>query len=180
MGSNRFYVSILINCLLIFAAAFLFFYFLQVKQQVNTAAGIAIFALLLTLRLVNIVNRTNRILGNFLSYMHEHDPSLHYTVKYVQKNFKGLHESLEKLIKEFKETRIDMEVQATYLETILNNVSTGILSFNEAGKILIMNQAVQGCLGTGPLTHMKDLDKKHAELGPAFKECSRVSSLPLP
>jgi len=169
MGSNRFYVSILINCLLIFAAAFLFFYFLQVKQQANTAAGMVLLALLLTLRLVYFVNRTNRILGNFLSYMHEHDPSLHYSVKYVKKNFKGLHEALEKLIKEFKETRIDLEVQAKYLETILNNVSTGILSFNDTGKILIMNQAVQVCLGTGPLTHMRDLDKEHAKVSASIQ-----------
>lgn len=165
MGSNRFYISILINCLLIFAAAFLFFYFLQVKQQPNTAAGIAFLALLLTIRLVFYVNRTNRVLGNFLSYMHEHDPSLHYSATYVEKNFSGLNEALEKLIREFKENRIDLEVQAKYLETILNNISTGILSYNNSGDILTMNKAACECLGVDHMDHMRALDKIQAGIG---------------
>ena len=169
MGSNRFYISILINCLLIFGAAFLFFYFLQVRQQPNTAAGIAVLAILLTIRLVLFVNRTNRILGNFLSYMHEKDPSLHFSMRYVEKNFQGLNEELEKLIREFKENRIDLEVQAQYLATILDNVSTGILSFNEGGEILTMNQAAHECLGTSRVNHLKDLDKKHGEMGAAIQ-----------
>jgi len=165
MGSNRFYSSILINCLLIFGAAFLFFYFLQVRHQPNTAAGIAVFAFLITLRLIYFVNRSNRILGNFLSYMQEQDPSLHYSVKYVEKNFQGLNESLEKLIQEFKENRIDLEVQAHYLESILDNVSTGILCFKQTGEILTINQAASECLGTGRVNHLKELDKKHAGIG---------------
>jgi len=165
MGSNRFYISILINCLLIFGAAFLFFYFLQVRHQPNTAAGIAVFAFLLTLRLVFFVNRSNRILGNFLSYMQEQDPSLHYSVKYVERNFQGLNEALEKLILEFKENRIDLEVQAHYLESILDNVSTGIFCFKQSGEILTINQAASECFGSGRVSHLEDLDKKHAGIG---------------
>ena len=165
MGSNRFYISILLNCLLIFGAAFLFFYFLLVRHQPNTAAGIAVLAFLLTLRLIYAVNRSNRILGNFLAYMHEKDPSLHYSVNYVDKNFQGLNEALEKLILEFKENRIDLEVQAHYLESILDNVSTGILCFKQSGEILTMNQAASECFGTGRVNHLKDLDNKHAGIG---------------
>ena len=165
MGSNRFYISIVINCLLIFAAAFLFFYFLQVRQQPSTALGIAIIALLLTLRLIYFVNRTNRILGNFLSYMHESDPSLHYSMPYIEKNFRGLNEALDKLIREFKENRIDLEVQAQYLETILDNVSSGILSFNAAGEVLTMNDAAGEYLGSGPIHHLDELELTQVGLG---------------
>ncbi|TFH19618.1 MAG: GHKL domain-containing protein [Bacteroidia bacterium] len=170
MGSNRFYISIVIHCLLIFAAAFLFFYFLHTRQQASTAFGIGIVALLLTLRLIYLVNRTNRILGNFLSYMHESDPSLHYSVRYVEKNFKGLNEALEKLILEFKENRIDLEVQAQYLETILDNVSTGILTFNKSGEIRTINQAASECLGCGPVHHLGELDQKHPGLSSTLLE----------
>jgi len=164
MGSNRFYISLVFNCLLIFAAAFFCFYFLQVRQQPNTAVGIAVFAFLLTLRLIYHVNRTNRMLGNFLSYMHEKDPSLHYPVRFVEKNFRGLHEALEKLIHEFKENRIELEVQAHYLESILDNVSTGILCFDPSGRIRIMNRAAEEHLESGPVEHLDELDHRHAGL----------------
>ena len=170
MGSNRFYFSIVIHCLLIFASAFLFFYFLNTRQQPSTAIGIAILAFFLTTRLIYFVNRTNRILGNFLSYMHERDPSLHYSVRYVEKNFKGLNEALEKLILEFKENRIELEVQAQYLETILDNVSTGILTFSETGEIRTMNQAASECLGCGPIHHLDELDKIHPGLSNTLME----------
>lgn len=165
MGSNRFYISVIINCLLIFGTAFLFFYFLQVRQQPSTAAGVAIFSLLLTLRLIYYVNRTNRNLGNFLSYMHERDPSLHYSVRYVKRNFKGLNESMETLIGELKETRINLEVQTHYLTAILDNVSTGILCFEDSGKIRTMNRTAEESLEAVRIKHLDDLDHFQPGLG---------------
>lgn len=161
MGSNRFYISVVIHCLLIFGGAFLFFYFLYTRHQPSTAAGIGLIALLISLHLIYYVNRTNRILGNFLSYMQERDPSLHYSVRYIEKNFKGLNEALEKLIFEFKENRIDLEVQAQYLETILDNVSTGILTFTDSGEIRTMNHAACVSLGTALVDRVADLDQIH-------------------
>jgi two-component system nitrogen regulation sensor histidine kinase NtrY len=161
MGSNRFYISVLVNCLLIFVAAFLCFYFLQVREQPHTAAGMAIMGLLLAFRLIYHVNRTNRILGSFLSYMQEKDPSLRFQISFVEKNFKGLNEALERMIREFKENRIEIQVQAQYLETILDNVSTGILTFTDAGEVRTMNNAAIDCLDMGPVKHLNELDVNH-------------------
>ena len=132
--------------------------------------GIAIVALLLTFRLIYVVNRTNRILGNFLSYMQEKDPSLHYSHRYVEKNFQGLNEALEKLISEFKENRIDLEVQAQYLETILDNVSTGILCFDDGGKISTLNRTAREHLEVKRIKHINELDHLYAGLGSRIRE----------
>jgi nitrogen fixation/metabolism regulation signal transduction histidine kinase len=164
MGSNRYYITIIFNCMLIFGCAFLFFYFLQVRQQPSTATGIGILALILTFRLIYFVNRTNRILGHFISYMHEQDPSLHYSIRYVKKHFRGLHESMERLITELKESRINLELQAHYLESILDNVSTGIFCFDNSGKILTMNRKASLYLHVERLTHMEELDRKQPGL----------------
>jgi len=180
MGSNRFYISIVLHCLLIFAAAFLFFHFLISRQQPSTAIGIGILAFLITLRLIYHVNRTNRILGNFLSYMHEHDPTLHYSVRYVQKNFRGLNEALEKLIREFKETRIDLEVQAHYLENILDNVSTGILTFDDTGRVWSINHSATESLETGPISFLTELDSRHPGLSSKLLDLRNGDQLTLP
>jgi nitrogen fixation/metabolism regulation signal transduction histidine kinase len=165
MGSNRFYISLVLNCLFIFAAAFLCFFFLQVRQQPNTAIGIAIVALLLTFRLIYHVNRTNRILGNFLSHMQEKDPTLHHSASFVDKNFRGLNEALDTLIREFKENRIDLEVQAQYLETILDNVSTGILCFGHRGQVTTLNKSAAELLDIRSIQYVAELDQLHAGLG---------------
>jgi len=164
MGSNRFYISIVIYCLLIFAAAFLFFFFLSVRNQPSTAVGIAVVAILLLLRMIYYVNRSNRMLSAFLVYMQEKDPSLSYTVRYADKNFRGLNESLAKLIQEFKDNRIDLEVQAQYLDAILSNISTGILCFNDSGKVQTINRAARELLNTGSIIHLEELEKVIPEL----------------
>ena len=93
--------------------------------------------------------------------MQEKDPSLHYRVSFVEKNFKGLNEALEQLIREFKDNRIELEVQAQYLEAILDNVSTGILTFNDAGEIRTMNHAAGENLGIRPIHHLGELDNEY-------------------
>jgi len=171
MLSNRFYISVVLYSLLIFGCAFLFFYFLKERQQPTTASGVAILAFLVTLRLITYVNRTNRILDHFLSYMQEHDPSLHFTVRYVKRHFKGLYENMERLISDLKEHRINLEVQAHYLETILDNVSTGILCYDHQGNIQTMNRTACLYLQVNPLNHLSDLNAYHAGLG------SRISNM---
>lgn len=177
MGSNRFYISIIIYCLLIFAAAFLFFYFLTVREQPSTAAGIAIVAFLILIRLIYVVNRANRLLSSFLVYMMEKDPSLHYTSKYADKNFRGLNESLEKLIREFKENRIDLEVQAQYLDAILGNIASGIICFDKDGKLRTMNQSAKKILACRNIEQLKDLETDHPGLAKRLLKMGPKSEL---
>ena len=165
MGFNRFYFSVFINSALIFLLAFLCFFFINTRQQYTTASGIAILALFLLGRLVFHVNRTNRILDNFLMYLQDEDPSLSYTIRYTDKNFRGLNERLGELLREFKENRIELEIQAQYLEAILGNLSTGILSFNESGEVRTMNKSAGNYLGLRKIRHVRELEKKTPGLG---------------
>ena len=157
MVFNRFTLSVIIHGILLFAAVFLAFFFFYTRQQPTTAAGMIILALILLASLIYHVTRTNRILSSFLTYMHEKDPTLSYSVRYTDRNFRGLNESLEKLILEWKENRIDLEVQAHYLEAILNNVSTGIITYYDSGEIQTMNRAAREYLGCGTADNFREL-----------------------
>jgi len=164
MASNRFYISLILHCTLLFATLFLAFFFYYTRQQPSTAAGMIVLSLIVLLRLIYHVNRTNRILANFLIYMQEKDPSLSYTLKYTDRNFRGLNESLEKLIRDLKESRMDLEVQAHYQEAILDNVSTGIITLEDSGQIRTMNRASKEFLGMGSLEKLLDEKPKHLSI----------------
>ncbi len=165
MGFNRFYLNVFLNCCLIFLSAFACFYFLHTRQQPSTAAGLAILGVILMGRLVFYVNRTNRILGNFLMYLQDDDPSLSYSVRYADRNFRGLNERLECLLNEFKESRMELEVQAKYLQAILGNVSTGILTLNDTGEVRTVNPAAGDYLDIRSIQHVLELDTKVPGLG---------------
>jgi nitrogen fixation/metabolism regulation signal transduction histidine kinase len=164
MASNRFHISLILHCILLFVALFLAFFFYYTRQQPSTAAGMIVLSMIVLFRLIYLVNRTNRILANFLVYMQERDPSLSYTVKYTDRNFRGLNESLERLIRDLKESRLDLEVQAHYLEAILDNVSTGIITLDESGQIRTMNRAARGFLGKENLDQLLEEKPKHLSI----------------
>lgn len=164
MASNRFHISLILHCILLFATLFLAFFFYYTRQQPSTAAGMIVLSVIVMLRLIYLVNRTNRILANFLIYMHERDPSLSYTVKYTDRNFRGLNKSLERLIRDLKESRMDLEVQAHYLEAILDNVSTGIITLEASGQIRTINRAAKEFLGKGSLDQILEEKPKYLSI----------------
>lgn len=165
MVFNRFYLSVIVHVVFITIASFAFFYFLTVTNQPTTAAGIGVVCIFLMFRLIYYVNRTNRILGDFFLYMKEDDPSLTYTREYADRNFKGLNQKLELLIREFKEDRLEKEVQAKYLQTIVDNVTTGIISFDQAGCVHLLNNAARELLNIRQLNMIEELNHYYPGLG---------------
>ena len=164
MGSNRFYVALVIHVALIFLGAYACFYFLTVRGQLNTAVAVAVISFLIMLRLIHYVNRTNRLLGNFLIYMHEKDPTLSFSVPLAENQFRGLQKAMEILIKEFKENRIALEVQTRYLEAILDNVSAGIICSDTNGEIIVMNRAACHLLEIKKPASIDELEKHAGNL----------------
>jgi len=169
MGFNRFYLSVIIYVVLITICSFTFFFFLTVTNQPTTAAGTGIIAVLIMIRFIYYVNRTNRMLGDFFIYMKEEDPSLTYTRKYTDRNFKGLSQKMELLIREFKEDRLEKEVQARYLQTIVDNVTTGIISFDQSGHVHLMNNAARELLNIRKLNAIDELNHCYPELGSGIR-----------
>jgi len=169
MGSNRFHALLFTYVGLIFLCAFGTFYFLMVRQQPNTAVFIAAVAILVALRLVYHVNRTNRLLANFLTYLQEEDTSLSYSAPRAERSFRGLQRAMEKLIGEFKEHRIELQVQARYLEAVLDNVSAGIICHGTTGDIMVMNRSACRLLGTGRLSTLAELENRAPELARSMR-----------
>ncbi|MEZ5071834.1 MAG: ATP-binding protein [Bacteroidales bacterium] len=172
MGFNRFHLRLILQVAAIVAAIYAVFYFLLVRQQSNTAVAFALLSVLLTLQLIHHLNRTNRLLGNFLTYMRERDPSLSFSLPKAERNFRGLHDAMEHLIREFKENRIELEVQAQYLEAILDNVSTGILCFGEDGRILTLNRAALSCLSIPRVSNLSEVEEAVPEFVHAVRSLS--------
>jgi two-component system, NtrC family, nitrogen regulation sensor histidine kinase NtrY len=164
MGSNRFYITLVIHVALIFLGAFACFFFFTVRGQPNTATAMAVLSFVIMLRLIHFMNRTNRLLGNFLIYMHEKDPTLSFSYPVAEKHFRGLQKAMEVLIREFKENRIALEMQTRYLEAIVENVSSGIICSDDQGKITIMNRTACHLLDVEKMTSVDELEHHAGKL----------------
>ena len=164
MGYNRFYINVFLNVILIAAACLAFVFFLFIRVQPATATLFGFFAIFFTGRLIYYINRTNRILDNFIIFMKEHDPTLAISSQFVKKTFHGFYHNLQKIKDEMKEGRIEKEIQAKYLHTIVDNVQTGIITINKNGEVELVNKAAKNYLGVTRLRHLSELDKIHSGL----------------
>jgi len=165
MGFNRFYLNIIINVILIALGCLGGVYFLFQAQQIATSIiciGITIF---LIGRLILYLNKTNRLLDQFLSYMQDHDPTLLLSSKYIGKTFKGYQEKLQAIADDLKKERLEKESQAKYLQALLDHVTAGIVSVDPSGKIEMTNKIALAYLGVKHLNHMKELERLIPGLG---------------
>jgi hypothetical protein len=74
MGYNRFYLSLFLHVILITLLSFGFVYFIFETGQVTTALFFLVLIALVTGRLIFYLNRINRLLGIYFTYLNENDP----------------------------------------------------------------------------------------------------------
>lgn len=170
MGYNRFYLSLFLHVILIVLLAAGFVYFLFETQQVTTALLFLVLIPLVAGRLIYYLNRTNRLLGTYFTYLNENDPTLAWSSEYVERNFRGLRISLQGIMEELKKARIEKEIQARYLHTIVENIDAGVITINSTGKIQLMNKAAARFLNASHILNIDDLDRIHEQLGSNMKK----------
>ena len=170
MGYNRFYINIFLNVILIAATCLAFVYFLFIRDQPATALLFGFIAIFFTGRLIYYINRTNRMLDNFIIFMKEHDPTLTISSRFVKKTFYGFYHNLQEIEDEMKEGRIEKEIQAKYLHTIVENVQTGIVTINKNCEVELINKAAKDYLGVTQLRHLSELNKTHSGLAARIRD----------
>lgn len=177
MGYNRFYFRLIIYVGLLTGFALGMVYFLFITQQYSTAALFGILLLVTGASLVYFLNRTNRVIAMYFDYLSENDPSLAWSSEYVEKNFRGFRAGLHGIMEQLKEARIEQEIQARYLENVVNNIDTGLIIANQDGGVVMMNRAVGRYLAVRKIENIRDLDQYHNHLGSKLSDLSPGENL---
>ncbi|MFC2104126.1 PAS domain-containing sensor histidine kinase [Bacteroidota bacterium] len=159
MGFNRYSIQIIIRVLLIFLTLIAITYFLPKPNRLITSVFFILFAISQVIALIRYGNKINRDFARFLIELKEKDTSELYFPESLEKNFKNLKYSFQQISDEIKKTRIEKLGQEQYLSYIIENISDGFISFNEDGKVKIVNSAAKKLLQIKFLNTIWDLDK---------------------
>ena len=117
-----------------------------------------------SLELVRFNTRTNKKLIRFFDAIQYADFSSSFTADHkLGKSYLELNQSLNKVLGEFKKARAEKEEQMLFLQIILRHIQTGIVSYDEKGKIGLINNAAKQLLRIPQLKDLGDLSK-HSEL----------------
>lgn len=159
MGFNRYSFQIIIRVLLIFVSLLAFVYFLPKPNRVVTSVFFMVVAITQVVSLIVFGNKINRDFARFLIELKEKDTSELYFPENLERNFKNLQYSFQQISDEIKNTRIQKLGQEQYLNYIIENISDGLISFDEDGKVKIINPAAKKLFKIQFLNSIWDLDK---------------------
>ncbi len=131
-------------------------------------------------RLFYQFDRTNRELTRFLEAIRYSDFSQSFTGIPKSGSFKELERSFSEIIEQFKKTRAEKEEQSRYLQTIVQHVGVGLLSFNQDGKVELINNAAKRLLDLTVLRNIEALSQVSPELHDTIRKLRSGDHITVP
>ena len=162
---KRFYLIIVVYLagMILLALAFAFSF-----GKDLTYSFISIFSLvMLTLSFGVWLNRTNKKLAFFFSAVRNEDTSLFFPEGVGFANEKLLNKSLNELNNKLKDAKINIDLQEKFYKSIMERISTGIISFYKNGVVEFTNPEIKRMFGLDQVSHinkLKIIDPKLVEL----------------
>ena len=163
---NKFFINVLIRVTFIVLSSVILGIALQHLDRgyYYTFTGIVFLIVLQTYSLVNRVNKTNTDLEKFFSSVQDHDSSIQFSEKAKNNSFGNLHNIMNQLNKIIQSVKIENERTGQFLQSIVDHVDIGLLSFDINGKIGIYNRAAKRYLNIQQPQQLSSLKTLNNEL----------------
>lgn len=123
--------------------------------------------------LFRVVNRTNTYLANFLLSIKYDDFETSYTKKTKETSEKALFGAFNLINGKFRNIRLEKEIQFQYFQTMVERVETGLIGFDQDGKTIFMNKALQQILRKSFFPTFNSIEKYDKDL---FKLLNELKS----
>jgi len=164
MSYNKFLISIIIRVILISINCFLFGLIMNYEGRLFTLIALLIILIGQIYYLYKYVSSTNKGLANFLLSLSAGDTTIDFSNYEIEKIFKGLGKSYSKIIKETQKIQREKEEKENFIQSIVDHITIGIITFNKNGKVFILNKSAKQILGINDLFNIFDLEKVNKDL----------------
>ncbi|MGZ2369788.1 sensor histidine kinase [Ancylomarina sp. YFZ004] len=138
---NRFYVSIVIQIILLSLTPVLFLYVRPMAYMIVTTYSLIALWVIQIIYLIYYINKTNRDLSKFFNAFQYQDSTLVFNQQKEDKSFKSLHKSFNQIIHAFGKVKIEKEKDFVFFQHTIQLVGIGLLAFDHKGNIRLCNKA---------------------------------------
>jgi two-component system, NtrC family, nitrogen regulation sensor histidine kinase NtrY len=174
---NKFSVNILLRIILLTLSTIASVW---VWTVLGVFPGIAM-AILISMQIYGMyyyINRVNRKLTLFLESIRYEDFSIRFSAdNKMGKSFQALNHQFNEVLEAFRQTRAEKEANLKYIDTIVQHISIGVLSFDTEGRIELINPAAFRLLGIYRLRNIAELKNSHPGLSEYLMEIRSGSKL---
>ena len=146
MVYRRFRLQVVGRVLLLAGALFLLFYLIYETSLHATIVIVAALCLYQIYSLLHYVEKTNRDLSRFFDAIKHSDFSQSFTGAGLGSTFDELKAAFSEVIARFQQARAEKEEHYRYLQTVVQHVGIGLISFQPSGEIQLINTAARRLL----------------------------------
>lgn len=139
---------------------------------------VPLFILLATLsfNLYQYVTGLNRKLTRFLESVRYSDFSVAFRAdSSFGPSFRNLNDQFNEVLDAFRQARAEKEANLHYVNTIVQHVSVGLLTFDAVGQVELVNQTALRLLGIYRLRTLSDLNATHPDLADLLRSATSAS-----
>ncbi|MBS1681625.1 MAG: GHKL domain-containing protein [Bacteroidetes bacterium] len=172
-----FRIRLLIRVVLLAATTGLMM-FMWSRPNMLFAAGLMLIIVLFQIfEIYRFTSQTNRKLTRFLESVRYSDFISGFAAdNKLGKSFKGLNEAFNEVLEAFRKTRSEKEENWQYLNTVVQQVRTGIISFDTDGTVQLLNANAKKFVNEANLKNINDLASKNPKLFTAISEAQAGKS----
>jgi len=177
MDFKNFRISVILRVLAIVANAFVIMWLIFTTSYYFTtllAVGIAIYQVI---TLIQFVETTNTLLTNFLESLRYADFSRTFEIKGLGYSFDRLSESFSIVINDFRKVREEREQNYFYLETVVEHIGFGLISYREDGVVELINNSTKKLFKITSLKNLSELENFSPDLVAKLMSISNGESI---
>ena len=175
MGFNNFRINYIIRTVLLTATIFGFSFLWYNTNLTMTLILVGLLIIFQIVAMIFYVDRTNRVLNNFLESIRYSDFTRTFQVESLDSSFDKLKKSFNEVIQDFQAVRAEKEENYFYLQTVIQHIGIALIAFQRDGKVELINNAtkklfqlrtlhnIQGLREFSPEIVQKLLTIKHGE-----------------
>src|SRR5258708_3562840 len=166
-----FRIRVIFRVVMLGASVALFIFMLSHPNMIF-AAGLNFFVIIFQLvELFKFTSQTNRKLTRFLESVRYSDFATGFAAdNKLGKSFRDLNTSFNEVLEAFRKARSEKEENWQYLNTVVQQVRTGIVSFDTEGNIELMNANAKRFVGFANLKNINELAEKNPKLFASLME----------
>jgi two-component system nitrogen regulation sensor histidine kinase NtrY len=164
MGSKNFRISLIIRVLVLVANAFLIMWLIFTTSYYFTTLLAVCIAIYQVIKLIQFVETTNTLLTNFLESLRYSDFSRTFEIKGLGYSFDRLTDSFNVVINDFRKVREEREQNYFYLETVVEHIGIGLISYREDGAVELINNSTKKLFKITSLKNLSELESFSPDL----------------
>ena len=166
IGLRHFSVVIAIRIILIILSILVIEWLASLQTNVNLIYVLGgIFVFVQGSLLFQYVTNVNRKLTYFLESVRYSDFTINFRHdNKMGKTFQELNQQFNEVLHDFRQARAEKEANLQYLNTIVQHIGTGLITFDSTGQVNLINNAALRMLGIYRLHQLSELKDKHPRL----------------